>query len=104
MVLELQDLYNSGITMHNGYDLNNIYALKKCVKKNNPLREKAKKIADEAKGIGELSYRMKLYPAAWAAFECVYCGGTGKSCNDIQPYLTETKELLKQDGFKIPKN
>ncbi len=103
IVSELRGLAKKGSEIHAEYNLNNTADVRKCVAANGHLRKKAMALVEETKTIDDFFYKGRLSQAAYAAFSCVYCGGNGQSCPEVEPLLLETENLLKDDGFKFPK-
>ena len=96
---ELRLLYKNGLKIHTSYDLNSTPDVRACHEKYGHLRKSAATLRDKALALNNMEYRSQFYPAVYAAFACVYCGGDGKECFDILPPVEKIEGYLKRDGY-----
>lgn len=91
---DLAQLKQYGIELHQSYNTNNTADLQACVKSYGPLRTQAKQLQLEIKNLNDPINRMPLAYPADLAFQCVYCGGKIKSCQQLEARLIKSKKRL----------
>lgn len=96
---KLRSLHDYGVEIHKIYSLSSTDEVRDCVNKYGYLRKEAKELTEIAKNLKDFEYRLPLYPAAFSAFSCVFCGGTGDSCSDILKGVEKVEELLSKKGY-----
>lgn len=98
---ELSELKIKGDLIHSKFNNENDNDIIDCVKEYGHLRDKTKKLINKINNINSISYRSRLLIAANDTFACLYCGGDGNSCKNIQPVLDEVFDLLKKEHPEI---
>lgn len=96
IIAQLEYLHKTGIQIKN-LDTSEISALRGCVDKYGHLRDQAKGLRTKAQNLPVYKYRFELTVAADFAFTCVYCGGTGRGCEDVQKSIKTVRGYLDED-------
>ncbi|MGE4406087.1 hypothetical protein [Pseudomonas sp.] len=96
IISQLEILHNAGIKIKK---LNTVEVseLRGCVDKYGHLRNQAKELRAKVQNLPVYKYRFELMVAADSAFTCVYCGGTGRGCEDIQNSIKIVRGYLDED-------
>jgi len=97
----LNQYYKLGVLIHKEFDLSNMGELRACVANYGNLRNEVKSIQEKVKKLNGFSYRFSLSLASQAAFICVYCGSSGKTCSDIPIEMEQVDSMLIEAG-KLP--